>query len=113
MADADASGFHKRGVCLYFNGLGYLPHFHGDVDHGACIDFQRDAGLTYLCITHNLDVVGYLADSVCVLEAGRIVERGTVDEIFDSPQEAYTQRLLNAIPSRDPAMQTLLAQNQP
>jgi ABC-type oligopeptide transport system ATPase subunit len=74
---------------------------------------QRDAGLTYLCITHNLDVVGYLADSVCVLEAGKIVERGTVDEIFDNPQEAYTQRLLNAIPSRDPAMQTLLAQSQP
>jgi ABC-type microcin C transport system duplicated ATPase subunit YejF len=73
---------------------------------------QRDAGLTYLCITHNLDVVGYLADSVCVLEAGKIVERGTVDEIFDNPQEAYTQRLLNAIPSRDPAMQALLAQSQ-
>jgi len=74
---------------------------------------QRDAGLTYLCITHNLDVVGYLADSVCVLEAGKIVERGTVDEIFDSPKEAYTQRLLNAIPSRDPAMQALLAQSRP
>jgi len=74
---------------------------------------QRDAGLTYLCITHNLDVVGYLADSVCVLEAGKIVERGTVDEIFDSPKEAYTQRLLNAIPSRDPAMQLLLAQSHP
>ena len=72
---------------------------------------QRDAGLTYLCITHNLDVVAYLADSVCVLEAGKIVEHGTVDEIFDSPKEAYTQRLLRAIPSRDPAMQALLAQS--
>jgi ABC-type oligopeptide transport system ATPase subunit len=72
---------------------------------------QRDAGLTYLCITHNLDVVGYLADSVCVLEAGKIVEHGTVNEIFDSPKEAYTQRLLSAIPSRDPAMQALLAQS--
>ena len=72
---------------------------------------QRDSGLTYLCITHNLDVVGYLADSVCVLEAGKIVEHGTVNEIFDSPKEAYTQRLLSAIPSRDPAMQALLAQS--
>jgi ABC-type oligopeptide transport system ATPase subunit len=72
---------------------------------------QRDSGLTYLCITHNLDVVGYLAESVCVLEAGKIVEHGTVNEIFDSPKEAYTQRLLSAIPSRDPAMQALLAQS--
>ena len=41
------------------------------------------------------------------------VERGTVDEIFDNPQEAYTQRLLSAIPSLDPAIQALLAQNRP
>ena len=44
---------------------------------------------------------------------GKIVERGTVDEIFDSPKEAYTQRLLSAIPSRDPAIQALLAQSRP
>ena len=73
---------------------------------------QRDFGLTYLFITHNLDVVGYLADSVCVMEAGKIVEHGTVDEIFDSPKEAYTQRLLSAILSRDPAIQALLAQSR-
>ena len=74
---------------------------------------QRELGLTYLLITHNLDVVGYLADSVCVMEAGKIVERGTVDDIFDNPKEAYTQRLLSAIPSLDPAIQALLAQNRP
>ena len=74
---------------------------------------QGEFGLTYLLITHNLDVVGYLADSVCVLQAGKIVERGTVDEIFDSPQEAYTQRLLNAIPSRNAAMQVLLSHSRP
>jgi ABC-type microcin C transport system duplicated ATPase subunit YejF len=74
---------------------------------------QREFGLTYLLITHNLDVVGYLADSVCVLEAGKIVERGPVDEIFDSPKEAYTQQLLSAILSLDPAIQALLAQNRP
>jgi ABC-type oligopeptide transport system ATPase subunit len=74
---------------------------------------QHELGLTYLLITHNLDVVGYLADSVCVMEVGKIVERGTVDEIFDSLKEAYTQRLLSAIPSLDPAIQALLAQNRP
>ncbi len=70
---------------------------------------QRERGLTYLFITHNLDVVGYLADEVAVMERGKIVERGTVDEIFDRPQQEYTRRLLNAIPSLDPAMQRLMA----
>ncbi len=69
---------------------------------------QRDFGLTYLFVTHNLDVVGYLADSICVMESGKIVERGTVDEVFDSPKEEYTRRLLSAIPSLDPAMQELM-----
>lgn len=63
---------------------------------------QRENGLTYLFITHNLAVVEYLADEVCVMEQGEIVERGTVDDIFDHPKEAYTQRLLSAIPSLDP-----------
>ncbi|MES2462828.1 MAG: ATP-binding cassette domain-containing protein [Armatimonadota bacterium] len=63
---------------------------------------QRENGLTYLFITHNLAVVEYLADEVCVMEQGRIVERGTVDAIFDTPQQDYTRRLLNSIPSLDP-----------
>jgi ABC-type oligopeptide transport system ATPase subunit len=72
---------------------------------------QRDRGLTYLFITHNLDVVSYLADEVAVMEKGVIVERGTADQIFDSPRQDYTRRLLGAIPSLDPAMQALLAQS--
>src|SRR5262249_4209528 len=63
---------------------------------------QRENGLTYLFITHNLGVVEYLADEVCVMERGRIVERGTVDQIFDAPQQEYTKRLLSSIPSLDP-----------
>jgi ABC-type oligopeptide transport system ATPase subunit len=63
---------------------------------------QREERLTYLFITHNLGVVEYLADQVCVMERGLIVERGPVDEIFDRPQEAYTRRLLDAIPTLDP-----------
>ncbi len=72
---------------------------------------QRERGLTYLFITHNLDVVSYLADEVAVMEKGVIVERGTADQIFDSPRQEYTRRLLAAIPSLDPAMQALLAQS--
>jgi ABC-type oligopeptide transport system ATPase subunit len=65
---------------------------------------QRDFDLTYLFITHNLDVVGYMADMVAVMERGKIVERGTVDEIFDAPKEEYTKRLLSAIPSFESAL---------
>ena len=61
-------------------------------------DLQRDLGLTYLFITHDLAVVRVAADFVCVMEQGRIVEQGTVDDIFSNPQEEYTRRLLDAIP---------------
>ncbi|WP_193598418.1 dipeptide ABC transporter ATP-binding protein [Microbacterium sp. YJN-G] len=61
-------------------------------------DLQSDLGLTYLFITHDLAVVRVAADLVCVMEQGRIVEQGTVDAIFESPQEEYTRRLLDAIP---------------
>ncbi len=62
---------------------------------------QREMGLTYLFITHDLAVVRLIADRVCVMEAGRIVEQASVDEVFDNPQQPYTQRLLDAIPGRD------------
>jgi ABC-type oligopeptide transport system ATPase subunit len=63
---------------------------------------QRDNGLTYLFVTHNLAVVEYLADEVCVMERGKIVERGTIEQIFDTPQQEYTKKLLSAIPIPDP-----------
>lgn len=59
---------------------------------------QKSHKLTYLFITHNLDVVAYMADDVAVMESGRIVERGTVDDIFDRPKEEYTRQLLSAVP---------------
>ena len=70
---------------------------------------QRERGLTYLFITHNLGVVEYLADDVAVMEAGRILERGTVADIFDHSREPYTQRLLDSIPSLDPENRKLTA----
>lgn len=70
---------------------------------------QRENGLTYLFVTHNLAVVEYLADEVCVMEQGKIVERGTVDDIFDRPEMAYTKRLLSSIPSLDPDKHRLMA----
>ncbi len=59
---------------------------------------QSELGLTYLFITHDLAVVRVAADLVCVMEKGRVVEQGTVDEIFARPTQEYTRRLLDAIP---------------
>ncbi|WP_448720111.1 ABC transporter ATP-binding protein [Microbacterium natoriense] len=61
-------------------------------------ELQSELGLTYLFITHDLAVVRVIADHVCVMEKGRVVEQGTVDDIFANPQEEYTERLLQAIP---------------
>lgn len=62
---------------------------------------QSEMRLTYLLITHNLSVVEYLADEVAVMYLGRVVERGTTEEIFDSPKHPYTRALLSAVPKMD------------
>lgn len=61
-------------------------------------DLQAELGLTYLFITHDLAVVRVIADRVCVMEKGRIVEQSTVDEVFENPKQEYTRELLDAIP---------------
>jgi peptide/nickel transport system ATP-binding protein len=59
---------------------------------------QRELGLSYLFITHNIAVVEYLAHEVAVMYLGRIVERGTMDEVLRAPKHPYTQALLAAVP---------------
>ncbi|MDN3922061.1 ABC transporter ATP-binding protein [Roseateles violae] len=61
-------------------------------------ELQRSRGLSYLFITHNIGVVEYVADSVAVMQAGRIVESGSCAQVLGAPQQDYTRALLAAVP---------------
>ncbi|MDD2720274.1 MAG: ABC transporter ATP-binding protein [Gallionella sp.] len=64
-------------------------------------ELQQELGLGYLFITHNLAVVDYLADEVCVMYLGRIVERGASGQVMRTPAHPYTRALLSAVPRMD------------
>ncbi len=64
---------------------------------------QARYGMALLFITHDLGIVRKMADRVCVMTQGRIVEQGPVAEVFDRPQHSYTQHLLSAEPKGRPA----------
>ncbi|MCH7633200.1 MAG: ABC transporter ATP-binding protein [Proteobacteria bacterium] len=62
----------------------------------------RETSTALLWITHDLSVVASLADRVCVMYAGKIVESGTVDEVLDAPLHPYTRGLIRSVPSQNP-----------
>jgi peptide/nickel transport system ATP-binding protein len=62
-------------------------------------DLQKDYGLTYLFITHNLSVIRHISHNICVMYLGNLVESSPSKELFDAPLHPYTKALLSAIPS--------------
>jgi peptide/nickel transport system ATP-binding protein len=62
------------------------------------LDLQEERGLTYIFISHDLSVVKFFSDQVGVMYAGKIVEYGDSEEIYENPQHDFTKKLLNAIP---------------
>ena len=67
-------------------------------------ELQRDLGLTYLFVAHNLSVVEHISDRVGVMYLGKLVEVTTREELYKNPQHPYTQALLSAIPMPNPRL---------
>jgi peptide/nickel transport system ATP-binding protein len=69
-------------------------------------DLQEEYGLTYVFISHDLNVVRYLSDDVAVMYLGQVVEQGSAQQLYDEPKHPYTQLLLSSVPTLDPAEST-------
>ncbi|HEY3189181.1 MAG TPA: ABC transporter ATP-binding protein, partial [Solirubrobacteraceae bacterium] len=65
-------------------------------------DLRRRLGMTYLFVSHDLNLMRLLSDRVLVMYLGRIVESGPVEEVFDRPRHPYTRALVSAVPVLDP-----------
>jgi oligopeptide transport system ATP-binding protein len=68
-------------------------------------ELQRNTGIAYILISHDLGVVEQVSDRVAVMYLGKILETGSVGQVFDDPQQPYTRALLSAIPVADPTVE--------
>lgn len=61
-------------------------------------DLQKERGISYLFITHNISVAGFISDKLAVMYAGKVVEEGKVDDVISEPMHPYTKALLSSVP---------------
>ena len=73
------------------------------------LDLKAELGLTYLFISHDLNVVQYISDEVMVMYLGKVVEMGPVQSVYEQPAHPYTRALLASMPSMDPRRRTQAA----
>jgi len=76
-------------------------------------ELQRDTGVAIVFVTHNLGIVARMCDKLAVMYAGKIVEAGTVRELFNNPQHPYTKALIGSMPKLGSKEKLLAIPGQP